>query len=171
MILVRDSADGKVAVRLNEVEAYLGPTDPACHTFDGRRTARVRSMWGEAGHAYVYLIYGIHHCLNVVSGEDGSGEAVLLRGGAIVAGRDLARQRRGPGPAERDLSNGPGKLSVVLSVDRHADGLDLCSPGSGLWIADDGFSAPADHLEKTPRIGLGDVGDAAYWPLRWRVRV
>ena len=166
-ILVRASPQGKVAVRLNEVEAYLGPNDPACHTFGGRRTARVRSMWGEAGCAYVYLIYGLHHCLNVVTVGDGAGEAVLLRGASIVYGKALARTRRGPNVPEGQLSNGPGKLASALAVDREFDGQDLCSPKSGLWLADDGFSLPVDRIEKTPRIGLGHVGDAAGWLLRY----
>ena len=74
LLLVRRAPAGLVAVRINEVEAYLGPTDRACHTWNGRRTERVRSMWGEAGRAYVYLIYGLHHCLNVVTVGSGAGQ-------------------------------------------------------------------------------------------------
>lgn len=166
-ILIRRSPEGSVVVRLMEVEAYLGPSDPACHTFGGRRTPRVESMWGEAGRAYVYLIYGIHHCLNVVTVGGGAGEAVLLRGGSILSGVELARERRGPSPSDRDLINGPGKLCRALALDRAADGLDLCSTRTGLWIADDGCLVPTGLVKKGPRIGLGDVGDAAEWPLRW----
>ncbi len=170
-ILIRESAEGRVAVRLTEVEAYLGPADPACHTFGGRRTPRVESMWGEAGRAYVYLIYGMHCCLNIVTVGDGAGEAVLLRAGVIVSGRTLIRQRRGSGPSDRDLINGPGKLCQALAIDRAADGGDLGSTESGLWIADDGHVVPPERVEKGPRIGLGDVGDAAEWPLRWSYQI
>ncbi len=166
-IVIRESAEGRVAVRLTEVEAYLGPADPACHTFGGRRTARVESMWGEAGRAYVYLIYGMHCCLNIVTVGDGAGEAVLLRAGGIVSGRPLIRQRRGSGPSDRDLVNGPGKLCQALAIDRAADGGDLCSTESGLWVADDGLVVPPESITNSPRIGLGDVGDAADWLLRW----
>jgi len=167
-VLVRESAEGKVAVRLTEVEAYLGPTDPACHTFGGRRTPRVESMWAQAGCAYVYLIYGMHHCLNVVTVGDGAGEAVLLRAGVVVSGGPLIRQRRGPRPSDRNLVNGPAKLCQALLVDRSMDGCDLCSTESGLWIGDDGYVVPVDRISKSPRIGLGDVGDAAKWPLSYR---
>lgn len=165
--LVRESVEGRVVVRLTEVEAYLGPTDPACHTFGGRRTARVRSMWGEAGRAYVYLIYGMHHCLNVVTVGDGAGEAVLIRAGVVVSGGSLIRQRRGPRPSDRNLVDGPAKLCQALAINRSADRCDLTSTESGLWIADDGYVVPSERVEKGPRIGLGDVGDAAMWPLRW----
>jgi len=169
-VLIRESPEGSVVIRLTEVEAYLGPTDPACHTFGGRRTPRVESMWGQAGFAYIYLIYGMYHCLNVVTVGGGAGEAVLLRGGLIVTGGDLVRKRRGTSPLDRDLVNGPGKLCQALALGRAADGLDLCSTKKGLWIADDGFFVPTGLVEKGPRVGLGAVGDAAQWPLRWCYR-
>jgi len=168
-IVIRETAEGRVAVRLTEVEAYLGPADPACHTFGGRRTPRVESMWGEAGRAYVYLIYGMHCCLNIVTVGDGAGEAVLLRGGVVVSGGPLIRKRRGPRPSDRDLLNGPGKLCQALAIDRAADGGDLCSTESGLWIEDDGYRVSVDRISTSPRIGLRNVGDAAYWPLRFSV--
>jgi DNA-3-methyladenine glycosylase len=166
-VLVSRSGDDDVAVRLSEVEAYLGPEDPACHTAGGRRTPRVRSMWGDAGHAYVYLIYGIHHCLNVVTVGGGAGEAVLLRGAAVVRGAALVRCRRGPKVPERDLVNGPGKLAQALAVEIAQDGADLCRGRDGLWIADDGFSVDAEQVVATPRIGVDSAGAAAAWPLRF----
>ncbi len=126
-------------MRLVEVEAYLGPTDPACHTFGGRRTPRVATMWGDAGHVYVYFTYGMHHCLNVVTVGGGAGEAVLVRGGAVVHGHELACRRRGSTVAERSLADGPGKLCQALAIARGDDGRDLCDPRSGLWLCDDGL--------------------------------
>ncbi len=169
-ILVRESVKGRVVVRLTEVEAYLGPNDPACHTFGGRRTPRNESLWGEAGRAYVYLIYGMHHCLNVVTVGGGAGEAVLLRAGVIVSGGSLIRQRRGPRPSERNLVNGPGKLCQALAIDRMVDGFGICSKDGGLWIEDDGYIVSVDQISTSSRIGLGDVGHAAGWPLRWSFR-
>ncbi len=169
-ILVRQTGEGRVAVRLIEVEAYLGPSDPACHTFGGRRTARVESMWSVAGHAYVYLIYGVHHCLNVVTVGEGVGEAVLLRGAVVVEGGELVRRRRGPRPSDQELLNGPGKLCQALAVDRKLDGWDLCSNDGALWIIDDGCHIPVEEILVSPRIGLGEVGEAARWPLRYRIR-
>lgn len=166
-LLVRRSREGTVAVRLLEVEAYLGPEDPACHTFGGRRTRRVATMWGDVGHAYVYLIYGVHHCLNVVTVGSGAGEAVLVRGGAVVLGHELARRRRGPTVAERSLADGPGKLGQALATSRGDDGLDLCDRRSGLWLCDDGLRPAPGSIRSTPRVGVGYAGAAAGWPLRF----
>ncbi len=165
-LLVRHNADGIVALRITEVEAYLGADDRACHTYGGRRTQRVRSMWGEAGHAYVYLIYGLHNCLNLVTVGPGVGEAVLLRAGVAVHGPDLVRRRRGA-VAESDFTNGPGKLCQGLGVDRELDGVDVCSSDCGLWLADDGTMVGDRDVRVTPRIGVGSAGEAAEWPLRF----
>jgi len=166
-LLLRATAAGLVAARILEVEAYLGPQDRACHTFGGRRTERVRSMWGEAGHAYVYLIYGLHHCLNIVTVGGGAGEAVLVRGAAIVHGLDVARRRRGDGVADGRLADGPGKLCQALGIDRDDDGRDLCQPARGLWLGDDGWPVEERLVRRTPRIGVGYAGPAARWPLRF----
>ena len=166
-LLVRRNREGTVAVRLVEVEAYLGPTDPACHTFGGRRTPRVATMWGDAGHAYVYLIYGVHHCLNVVTVGGGAGEAVLVRGGAVVLGHELARRRRGPTVAERSLADGPGKLCQALAISRNDDGRDLCVPRISLWLSNDGLRPAPGSIRSTPRVGVGYAGAAAGWPLRF----
>ncbi len=97
-LLVRVHETGTTVVRITEVEAYLGVEDPACHTFGGRRTPRTETMWGPAGRAYVYLVYGLHHCLNVVTVGEGSPEAALIRGAGILAGpRRDSDSARGPG--------------------------------------------------------------------------
>jgi DNA-3-methyladenine glycosylase len=168
-LLVRRNREGIVAARIVEVEAYLGPTDPACHTYGGRRTRRVATMWGEAGRAYVYLIYGVHHCLNLVTVGGGAGEAVLVRGAAIVHGRDLVHRRRGPRVAERALTDGPGKLGQALGISLADDGRDVCDRGSGLWLCDDGLRIAASSRRSGPRIGVRYAGDAAQWPLRFVV--
>jgi DNA-3-methyladenine glycosylase len=166
-LLVRTTTEGIVAVRLAEVEAYLGAEDPACHTFGGRRTARTETMWGEAGMAYVYLIYGLHNCLNVVTVGPGVGEAVLVRGGLTAAGGGLVRSRRGSRVPESGLTDGPGKLCQALAVSREDDGSDLCGPSSGLWICDDGVRVADASVTRTPRIGVHYAGEAAAWPLRF----
>ncbi len=168
-LLVRRCRDGTVAVRLLEVEAYMGPADPACHTYGGRRTRRVATMWGEAGHAYVYLIYGVHHCLNLVTVGGGAGEAVLARGAAVALGHDLVRRCRGPGIAERSLTDGPGKLGQALAISLADDGRDLCDPRSGLWLCDDGVRFEARAIRRGPRVGIRCAGEAAQWPLRFQV--
>ena len=166
-VVVRQNREGVAAVRLTEVEAYLGAEDPACHTFGGRRTPRTETMWGKAGRAYVYLIYGLHHCLNVVTVGEGFGEAILVRAGVAVCGIDLMRSRRGTNVPDRRLTDGPGKLCQALAITRSDDGVDLCGADGGLWLCDDGWRVGEGGVERHPRIGVGYAGDAAAWPLRF----
>ncbi len=117
-------ADG-VVIRLTEVEAYAGVgADPASHAHRGP-TARNRVMFGEPGTAYVYFVFGMHWCLNVVCGQVGEASAVLVRAGEVIAGTALARLRRGAAVADRDLARGPGRLAVALGVDARVNGTSL----------------------------------------------
>lgn len=168
-ILIRRSPDGVAAVRISEVESYLGVDDPACHTFGGRRTRRTETMWGAAGVAYVYLIYGIHSCLNVVTVGEGAPEAVLIRGGWPLLGLDLIRSRRGPRVADRSLADGPGKLCRALDVTLRDDGCDLCRPGRAMAVLTDGLEVTESEIIRSPRVGVDYAGEAAGWPLRLRV--
>jgi len=165
LLLLRKHPDGDVMLRIVETEAYLGVEDPACHTYGGRSTPRVRSMWGAKGHAYIYLVYGIHHCFNVVSG--GEGEAVLIRGGIVVEGEELVLKRRGTTRPVPGLCAGPGKLCQALDISRVLDGIDLCDPGSPLRILDDGVRPQPEEVGTGPRIGIDYAGEAAKWPLRF----
>lgn len=132
-VLRHTTAEGTVAVRLTEVEAYDGENDPGSHAYRGR-TARNAVMFGPAGHLYVYLSYGMHHCCNVVTGVEGRASAVLLRAGEVVAGTDLARSRRGARTPDRGLARGPGCLCQALGIDRRHDGADLLAPGASLTL-------------------------------------
>jgi DNA-3-methyladenine glycosylase len=169
-ILVHATPEGVAAVRLDEVEAYLGVDDPACHTFGGRRTARTETMWGEAGRAYVYLIYGIHNCLNVVTVGEGSPEAILLRGGRPVFGEDLIRRRRGVRIAPSHLTDGPGKLCQALAINRTQDGRDLCAAEARLTIRTDVSLITDAMVRRLPRVGVAYAGEAAEWPFRFKLR-
>lgn len=169
-VLVRRTAQGLVAVRISEVEAYLGVGDPACHTYGGRRTPRVEVMWGEAGFAYVYLVYGIHHCLNVVTAGPGVPEAVLIRGGTVLAGGELVRSRRKAKGPRGPWVDGPGKLCQGLEITLADNGTDLCRAGGGLWIGDDGVAVPDDRVVRGPRVGVAYAGEAAAWPLRFQTK-
>jgi len=166
-VLLREHPDGVVALRITETEAYLGSQDPACHTFGGRKTPRVRTMWGEKGHAYVYLIYGIHHCFNAVCGGEEEGAAVLVRGGVVLDGKRLVLKRRKKSTASPGLCDGPGKLCQALEITRELDGLDLCDPASPLRILDDGLRLPPEMISAGKRIGIDYAGEAAKWPLRF----
>ena len=112
---------GGVSVRLTEVEAYAGPLDPGSHAHRGR-TARNAVMFGPPGHLYVYFVYGMHHCANLVTGPEGDPGAVLLRAGEVVAGLDVARERR-PSSRDRDLARGPARLCRVLGIDLADNGI------------------------------------------------
>lgn len=153
---------GGVTVRLTEVEAYAGAADPGSHAFRGR-TPRTEVMFGPAGRAYVYFTYGMHWCLNVVTGPQGEAGAVLLRAGEVVQGHDLARARR-PGVRDADLCRGPARLTKTLGVDGShlgAELLDRCSP---LHLV----PAPAPGVGQVrtgPRVGV--AGEGAGFPWRF----
>jgi len=134
-VLVASTTDGEVAVRLVEVEAYRGADDPASHSYRGR-TPRNAVMWGPAGHLYVYFVYGMHYCANVVCLTDGVPGAVLLRAGEVIGGLDAARHRRPTARADAELARGPARLCAALDVTRQFDGWDLTA-GRELWIAAD----------------------------------
>ncbi|MEU6041850.1 DNA-3-methyladenine glycosylase [Actinomadura sp. NPDC047616] len=151
-VLAHRTDEGEVAVRLTEVEAYAGPLDPASHAYRGL-TPRTAVMFGPPGHAYVYFTYGMHFCVNLVCGPDGTASAVLLRAGQVIAGEDVARRRR-PRSTVRDLARGPARLCQSLAIAREQNGLDVCSPGGELRIlAGDGPVDPP--LVRTgPRTGV-----------------
>ncbi|MFG1711223.1 DNA-3-methyladenine glycosylase [Nonomuraea sp. M3C6] len=131
-LLGRVLVHGTVAVRLTEVEAYGGPgEDPAAHTYRGK-TPRNAVMFGPPGHLYVYFTYGMHFCANLVCLPDGSGSAVLLRAGEVVAGLDEARSRRSrrSNGKDRDLARGPARLAVALGLLREHNGLDAIGEAS-----------------------------------------
>lgn len=161
-LLVSHIGGDLVAGRITEVEAYT-QDDPASHTFRGR-TARNDVMFGPAGHLYVYLSYGIHFCANVVTGEVGRGEAVLLRALSIEAGIEHARRRR-TGRPDRQLADGPGKLCAALGIDRDHDGIDALVPDGALTLLDDGVPPP-DAPRVGPRIGITKGVDTP-----WRFRI
>ena len=140
-ILVHLTGPTELQGRIVEVEAYLGPHDLASHSAKGL-TARTRTMFGPPGHAYVYLIYGMHHCLNVVTEPEGHGAAVLLR--ALEPVKNITAR-----------TTGPGLLSRALQIDRRHNGHDLLS--ADLYITDDPAAKP-QPIVKRPRIGVDYAG-------------
>ncbi len=143
---------GPCVGRITEVEAYTSD-DPASHCFRGR-TARNAVMFGPAGRWYIYFSYGMHYCANIVTGEEGDGQAVLLRGVEPLAGLDVMRSRRGA-VADRVLTDGPGKLAQAF-------GLDLTDSGSPVTVYDDGVEVLVPP--PGPRIGITKAADS---PRRW----
>ncbi len=145
-----------------ETEAYLGVADRAAHTWNGRRTARVEPMWGPPGHAYVFRVYGMHDCLNVVTREAGVPEAVLIRAGAPLSWwRGLETPRR-----ELLAAAGPGRLCRVLSVGRELSGASFRGPELELLLP---LAGPSRGVLRGPRVGVDYAGEAARWPLRFAV--
>lgn len=166
--LVRDLRGERLALRIVEVEAYLGARDRASHAWKGRRTARNRHLYEDGGVAYVYFIYGMHHCLNVVTGRADNGDAVLLRAGEPLrgAGTMLELRRLKRPPRQGDLAGGPGKLCQALSVDRTFDGSSL---SRGALRITAGEPVSADDIVVSERIGIDYAGEAAGWPLRFAI--
>lgn len=140
---------GERSGRIVEVEAYDGENDPASHAWRGP-TPRTQIMYGPPGRWYLYLSYGVHWCANVVTGSDGTASAVLIRAVAPVAGRDAMREARG-GVRDRDLANGPGKLTQAMGMTPALNGQRIAT--SVARIVDDGIPPP-DAPTTTPRIGI-----------------
>ena len=180
--LTRRLPDGTTrSVILVETEAYLGLKDRAAHTWGGRRTPRVAPMWGEGGHAYVYFVYGMHYCLNVVTQEEGTPEAVLLRAGipeisSKVGGAPgaalVSRRRRSAGPHSLSkktpgllLASGPAKLCAYLGVTTALSGASLSGPE---LVLSRGPRA-ASPSRPARALGVDYAGEAAAWPLRFAV--
>jgi len=149
-LLVRDTPEGRVAGRIVEVEAYDGANDPASHAYRGE-TLRNRVMFGPGGHAYVYFTYGMHYCVNVVTGPAGRAQAVLVRALEPVEGVTIMRRRRGVEGTER-LARGPGCVARALGLTRADDGLDLTR--GPLWILDAPARREGRRILRTPRIGI-----------------
>lgn len=147
-----------LAGRIVEVEAYLGATDPAAHTFGGP-TNRTRAMFGEPGHAYIYLSYGNHYCLNVTAQPVGVGEGVLIRAIEPIAGIEQMRRNRGGRYDGPMLTNGPGKLVQAMGISPDFYGHDLSM--RPLYI---GQAESAEVIEVGPRIGISKAADL---PLRF----
>lgn len=178
--LTHSAPEGSVTLRLTEVEAYGGLDDPGSHAARGV-TLRNRSMALPGGHLYAYRHLGLHTCLNVVAGPEGSPSAVLLRGAEVIDGEPLAlarRTERGVAKTARDLARGPARLAVALGVGVDHDGVDLLERGGCLTLAVCGSQptgVPADAsvdlpgaVMRGPRVGVSGLGgDGELFP--WRL--
>jgi DNA-3-methyladenine glycosylase len=172
--LVRVIDGVRLSGRIVEIEAYVGEEDQASHARFGR-TRRNASMYGPPGHAYVYFIYGMHHCFNVVTERDGYPAAVLIRALEPLEGLEEMRVRRWPGPAEgrgdrsdAQLTSGPARLCQALDIDRRFDGIDLCSPAALLFLEEDA-PIPDGAVITGPRVGVR--GDEVAVTIPWRCYV
>lgn len=161
-----DGGDKILRMRITETEAYISD-DPACHAHAGTRTKRTEVMYHQGGVFYVYLTYGIHHMLNLVSAQAESPEAVLIRAGFLTDDSDRLVEEQSLS-ADKQLTHikqfaGPGKLTKRLHIDRDLYGAPI-TPASAVWVEDDGCTPP---VSLRPRIGIDYAGEAADWLLRY----
>lgn len=172
-VLVYENGGQKISAKIVETEAYMGIEDKAAHSYGGRRTPRVEVMYGGPGVAYIFLIYGLHCCFNIVTNEADIPQAVLIRAAEPVEGREYMAQRRFGTSYEqltksqrKGLTNGPGKLCGALSIDRNVNGEDLC--GNNLYLEegeDQEFS-----IVTTKRVGIDYSEEAKDYPWRFYIK-
>lgn len=141
-----------------ETEAYLGLKDKAAHAYGGKKTERTKTFYLPGGHAYVYLIYGMYHCLNVICGDENRPEGVLIRALEPTSGFEL----------KPSMTNGPGKLCRALKIKKHFNGIRLNTPP--IYIEDIGFEIHENEINRGPRIGIDYSEEARDWPLRFWIR-
>jgi DNA-3-methyladenine glycosylase len=159
--LVHDSPEGLCVGRIVEAEAYRGPEDRAAHSFGGRRTARTEVMFGPPGHAYVFLVYGLHWHVNLVTTAVGMPHAVLLRAVEPLAGAELMAGRRRIAATRRELTNGPGKLCQAFAIERRHNAIDLAAPP--LFLSE----GPRCPVARATRVGIDYAGAWAARPWRF----
>jgi DNA-3-methyladenine glycosylase len=166
-VLVHVIDDNIISGRITEVESYVGEDDLACHASKGK-TNRTEVMYGQAGYAYVYLIYGMYNCLNVVTDKEGLPAAVLIRSLEPLTGLSYMQTLRRTHDIH-NLTTGPGKLCQALQIDRQHNAKDMTT-SSDLFVADDGFLLPQEAINTSPRIGVAYAKHCAAYPWRYYIR-
>jgi DNA-3-methyladenine glycosylase len=151
-----------------ETEAYNGAVDKASHAYGNRRTNRTEIMFRQGGIAYIYLCYGIHEMLNVVTSTEGHAQAILIRAIEPVEGIETILLRRNMAQVRPNITAGPGSVAKALGIDRRLNGISLQS--DELWIEDRGLSFPDDQIAAVPRIGVAYAAEDALLPYRFYVR-
>lgn len=166
LLVVPDEGGNRVSGMIAEVEAYMGMTDKAAHSFGGRRTPRNEITYALGGHAYVFFIYGIYNQLNVVTGPADHPHVVLIRALEPVEGIEIMRKQRGPMP-DKNLTSGPGKLCIAMNIDRSLNGEDLLS--DKIWL-EDFKKFTAQEIAAGKRIGIDYAGEDAEKPWRFWIK-
>lgn len=150
---------------ITEVEAYCGIADKACHAFGDRRTKRTETMYKAGGVVYVYLCYGIHHLLNIVTHQENNPHAVLIRGIQPVDGVATMLKRRNKKKLDKGITIGPGKVSQALGITTNLDGISI--EDHRIWIESTRIIVPKNKIKSTPRIGVDYAGEDAKLPYRF----
>lgn len=165
-VLVHETKEGAAAGKIVETEAYIAPMDKACHAYGGKRTPRTDALYQEGGHAYVYLIYGMYCCLNIVTKTPEHPECVLIRALEPTDGIPLMAARRKT-QKQSNLCSGPGKLCDALGIDRSCNRLDLCY--SSLYLSP-GDPPPKEDVLTTKRINIDYAEEAKDYPWRFLIK-
>ena len=153
-----------------ETEAYRGPDDRACHAFNNRRTPRTEVMYESGGVAYIYICYGMHHLMNVVTGPKDTAHAVLIRALEPADGVEVMALRRGMKSNDTRITKGPGALSLALGLTSGLSGASLIASSTPVWIEDRGVRFSEMEICAGTRIGVESAGEAASWPWRYFVK-
>ncbi|HEV7698941.1 MAG TPA: DNA-3-methyladenine glycosylase [Pyrinomonadaceae bacterium] len=165
-LVICDENGVPISGMIVETEAYLGVDDRGAHSHRGRRTARNEVMYGQAGHVYVFFVYGMYYQFNVVTGPVEHPHAILIRGVEPVDGIEIMRERRGE-MKDKNLTSGPGKLALALGIDRSLNGADLL--GDRVWIERHRTFTDSEILSGS-RIGIDYAGEDALKPWRFWVK-
>lgn len=166
LILVHKSQEGITKGKIVEVEAYLGPLDPAAHSYRAPRSSRTIIQYGEGGYGYIYLIYGMYYCMNIVTNEIEIPEVVLIRALEPVDGIDLMKIRRGTDKI-KNLCNGPGKLCQAMGIDKSLYGVDLCKE---ILYLEQPKKKELIEVETSKRINIDYAGEAKDYPFRYTIK-
>jgi len=153
--------------RITETEAYRGPEDRACHAYNNLRTARTDVLFRRGGVCYVYLCYGIHHLLNVVTNHEGIPHAILIRAIEPLVGVSTMMKRRKKTKLDITLTSGPGSLAQALGIDRKLNGISLLS--DTIWVEDRKETPSSEKILVGPRVGIDYAGEDAFLPWRFRL--
>lgn len=165
-LLIREIEDELIITKIVETEAYLGAEDKASHAFANNRTERTKVMFKEGGYAYIYLIYGMHYLLNIVTGKENSPEAVLIRALEPLEGFDLLKKNRKiKSDKLADLTNGPGKLTQALNIDKNFNNYDLVE-GDILYLGEDSENKESPVIKSAKRINIDYAEE--YKDKEWR---
>jgi DNA-3-methyladenine glycosylase len=156
--------------KIVETEAYRGPDDRACHAYNNRKTPRTEVIYEPGGVAYIYICYGMHHLMNVVTGPEDRAHAILIRALEPAEGAGIMAGRRQLAVSDYRLTKGPGALSLALGLTNTLSGTSLYKPSSPVWIEDRGMSVRSGEICSGPRIGVESAGEAALWPWRYFIK-
>lgn len=169
--ILNTKIDGKLTTSIIvETEAYRGADDKGCHAFRHGCTPKTKSMFKEGGNAYVYICYGMHRMLNIVTGAEGNGDAVLIRAVEPILGQDLMMERRKMTSLHPTLTNGPGKVAAAMGVSMDLDGVSITQKTSGIWI-EKVNAIDNNMIITTPRIGMSKyVEECSHYPWRFYIK-